>query len=451
MKVAVIGAGISGLSTAFYLKKNGVDVKVFEKDKDVGGKIKTVHENGYIVETGPNGFLTNKPYTLDLAEDLGISNRLYRSSDKSRKRFIYKEGKLRRIPENIPAFLFSYLLSLKGKLRLIAEALVPAKREDVDESFSSFVRRRIGSEAFESLLDPMAAGIYAGNPDRLSMKASFPTVYVLEKKYGGLIKGLIAMMKKGKSSSSAAGPSGILMSFKNGLSELIDALQSKLNILTNADVIGVYPEGKTWKVDYIYNDKKNTETFDKVIISAPAYAASKILENLDKNLSEMLSNIEYSPISVVAMGFMKKGLGHDLDGFGFLIPRREGKKILGALWDSSVFPNRAPTDHALIRVMIGGSRQPELALKEKDELFRIALSSLRSIMGIRHYPEFVKVFRYPKGIPHYTVGHLERLERIEKMVKKYPGLYLNSNAYKGIGLNDCVHNGLLTAQLASSK
>jgi oxygen-dependent protoporphyrinogen oxidase len=151
------------------------------------------------------------------------------------------------------------------------------------------------------------------------------------------------------------------------------------------------------------------------------------------------------------MGFTKRGLGHSLDGFGFLVPRKEKKKILGALWDSSVFPNRAPTDHALIRVMIGGSRQPELALKREDELFEIALSSLRSIMGIRHYPEFVKVFRYPKGIPHYTVGHIERVERIGKLLSRHPGLYLNSNAYRGIGLNDCVHNGFLTAQLISSE
>jgi oxygen-dependent protoporphyrinogen oxidase len=443
VKVAVIGAGISGLATAFYLKRSGVPVKVFEKEKSVGGKMRTVHEDGFIIETGPNGFLDGKPYTLNLVKTLGIEDKLYRSSDKARKRFIYTNGRLVRLPENPIAFLASYLLSWKGKLRLVGEFLVPPKKEDKDESLSQFAKRRIGEEALEKLLDPMVAGIFAGDPDRLSLKASFPAIYYLEKKYGGLIKGLIAKMKeakkKGKTASGPAGPGGVLTSFKGGVKDLIDSLEKALedSILKGVEVLEVSKDKSGWKVKYRANGSTTSETFDYLVLSTPSYVSGKLLENVDKELSTLLKSIEYSPISVVAFGFEKRGLGHDLDGFGFLVPRSERKKILGCLWDSSVFPNRAPEGRALLRVMIGGARQPELALLSEDELVEIALKELRRIMKIRHYPEKIKVFKHEKGIPHYTVGHAEKVERIFKLAKKLQNLFLCNNAYKGVGVNDC--------------
>ncbi|ADY72942.1 protoporphyrinogen oxidase [Desulfurobacterium thermolithotrophum DSM 11699] len=442
MKVAVIGAGISGLSVAFYLKKGGAEVKVFEKEKTVGGKMKTIHEDGYIIETGPNGFLDGKPYTLNLVKELGIESKLYRSSDKARKRFIYTNGRLVRLPESPIAFLASYLLSWKGKLRLVGEFLVPPKKEDIDESLSEFAKRRIGEEALEKLLDPMVAGIFAGDPDRLSLKAAFPAIYYLEKQYGGLIKGLIAKMKEAKKSgkkSGPAGPGGVLTSFKGGVKDLIDSLSEFLgdSIETEVEILGLDRIEKGWKVKYKKENEVFEETFDAIVFSTPAYITAKLLNDLNLELSKLLSEIEYSPISVVALGFEKKGLGHDLDGFGFLVPRSEKRKILGALWDSSVFPNRAPSGKALIRVMIGGARQPELALLPDEELVNIALKELRRIMKIRHYPEKIKVFKHEKGIPHYTVGHAERVEKIFRLISKYPGLYLCNNAYTGVGVNDC--------------
>ncbi|MEO2067885.1 MAG: protoporphyrinogen oxidase [Desulfurobacteriaceae bacterium] len=443
MKVAVIGAGISGLATAFYLKRSGVPVKVFEKEKTVGGKMRTVYEDGFIIETGPNGFLDGKPHTLNLVKALGIEDKLYRSSNKARKRFIYTNGRLVRLPENPIAFLASYLLSWKGKLRLLSEFLVPPKKEDIDESLSQFAKRRIGEEALEKLLDPMVAGIFAGDSDRLSLKASFPAIYYLEKKYGGLIKGLIAKMKeaekKGKAASGPAGPGGVLTSFKGGVKDLIDSLEKALedSILKGVEVLEVSKDKSGWKVKYRANGSTASETFDYLVLSTPSYVSGKLLENVDKELSTLLKSIEYSPISVIAFGFEKRGLGHDLDGFGFLIPRNEKRKILGCLWDSSVFPNRAPEGKALLRVMIGGARQPELALLSKDELVKIALKELRRIMKIRHYPEKIKVFKHEKGIPHYTVGHAEKVERIFKLAKSVGNLFLCNNAYKGVGVNDC--------------
>jgi oxygen-dependent protoporphyrinogen oxidase len=452
VKTAVIGAGISGLAVSFYLKQAGVEVKVFESEKQAGGKMRTVYENGYIIETGPNGFLDGKPYTLNLVKALGIEDRLYRSSDKARKRFIYTNGRLVRLPENPIAFLSSYLLSWKGKLRLVGEFFVPPKKDLSDETLGDFARRRIGEEALEKLLDPMVAGIFAGDPDRMSLKAAFPAIFYLERQYGGLIKGLIAKMKeakkKGTKSSGPAGPGGVLTSFKHGVNDLIDALTEKLgkSIETETPVTRVEKTGNKWKVTYMKNGEKREEVFDKLIMSTPSYVAAKLLKTVNEELSDLLSQIEYSPISVVALGFEKKGLGHNLDGFGFLVPRKEGRKILGALWDSSVFPNRAPEGKALIRVMIGGARQPELALLDDEELLKISLKELRRIMKIRHYPETVKIFKHEKGIPHYTLGHCERVDRIFQIAENLGNLYFCNNAYRGVGVNDCTKLAEETAQ-----
>lgn len=457
MKVCVVGAGVSGLSVAFYLKRRGAEVVVLEKDREPGGKMRTVYEKGYIVEAGPNGFLDGKPYTLNLVKALGIEEKLYRSSDKARKRFIYTNGKLVRLPENPITFLSSYLMSWKGKLRLLGEFFVPPKRDGTDETLGNFVRRRLGEEALEKLLDPMVAGIFAGDPDRMSLKAAFPTIYNLEKQYGGLIKGLIAKMKEakesGKSSSGPAGPGGVLTSFLGGTKDLINALSESLSeeLRTDVSVERIERSERGWVVTWKEKSGEFTDRFDHLIVSTPAYAAAELLKGVSEELSELLSKIEYSPISVVALGFQKKGLGHDLDGFGFLVPRSEGRKILGALWDSSVFPNRAPEGKALIRVMVGGARQPELALLPEEELVEIALKELRRIMKIRHYPEMVKVFKHEKGIPHYTLGHCERVDRIFEIGEQLGNLHFCSNAYRGVGVNDCTKLAQETAERIAGK
>jgi len=447
MKVAVIGGGVSGLSTAFYLKEGGAEVKVFERAPQVGGKMKTVYEEGYIVETGPNGFLDGKPYTLNLVKALGLTEALYPSSDKARKRFIYSKGRLIRLPEDPLSFLKSPLLSARGKLRLAKEFLVPPKEGDEDETLAEFARRRLGEEALNRLLDPMVAGIFAGDPERMSLKAAFPAIYNLEKEYGGLIKGLIAKIKeakrKGGKAAGPAGPGGKLTSFKKGVSQLIEALEESLEGRIET---GVNPQVEKRSDRWVVRTEKGEEEFDAIVMATPAYAAAQILKEVDGELSRELSQIEYSPISVVALGFTKEGLGHDLDGFGFLVPKEEGREILGALWDSSVFPNRVPEGKALIRVMIGGARQPELALKSPKELARIAVKELVEIMKIRKAPEYIRVFRHERGIPHYTLGHAEKVERIFKRGEEIGGLYFCNNAYAGVGVNDCTKAAKETAE-----
>jgi oxygen-dependent protoporphyrinogen oxidase len=444
VRVAVVGAGISGLTTAFYLLKEGANVTVLEKLPRPGGKIRTVKDRGFIVEQGPNGFLDSKPSTVSLVADLSIKDSLYPSSDAVRLRFLCLGGKLVKVPESPLSFLFSPVLSVRGKLRLLAEPFVPPKRDGLDESVSEFVRRRIGGEALEKLIDPMVAGIFAGNPDVLSMKSAFPTLYELERQYGSLVK---AMVKR-RGGSGPAGPAGRLTSFKGGMEELILALSSALSgaLLTQAQVINLSKERNRWKVTFKRDGREVEEEFDAVVLSTPAYVSARLLEDIESEASHLLSQIDYPPISVVALTFDRRNLGHDLKGFGFLVPRREGRSILGALWDSSVFPNRAPEGKALLRVMIGGARQPSLALLPEDSLAEIAMSELREIMNLKSEPESVLVFKHEKGIPHYTIGHSERVERVFQLLKKHKGLFLCNNAYTGIGVNDCTRAGMETAK-----
>jgi len=449
VRVCVIGAGVSGLSTAYYIKtflsQKGIpfELKVFEAERVPGGKMRTFYEDGYIIESGPNGFLDNKQDTLDLVRSLGIEERLYPSSERARKRFICLNGRLIRIPESPLSFLLSPILSFRGKIRLLMELFIPPEKGDRDESVSDFARRRIGEEALEKLLEPMVAGVYAGDPDRMSLKASFPTIYALEKRYGGLIRGFLGLIKERRRRGGPAGPGGTLTSFKGGTSDLIAALSEHLeeNLFTATPVEAVLKDGDRWKVKV----KGEFKDFDVVVLSTPAYVSSKLLSAYGE-ISELLSLIEYSPISVVALGFDRNSINNDLDGFGFLVPRIEGRRILGALWDSSIFPNRAPDGKALIRVMLGGARQPEIALLDEEELVSISLEELGEIMGVSGKPEIVRVFRHRRGIPHYTIGHVSRVDRIFSYAEKMGNLYLNSNAYRGIGLNDCVANAKSTAE-----
>ncbi len=441
----VVGAGISGLTTAYFVGKERPQWKVVvcEGAPVVGGTMQTSYHEGFIVEHGPNGFLTNKPHTLELCRELGIEDQLLPSSDETRRRFIYTGGKLREIPLNPVKFLFaSNILSPWGKLRMLGEFFMPPLKREVDESLSIFAIRRLGREVLERLLDPMVAGVYAGNPDQVSLKSTFPTIHNLEREYGGLIRGMIALKRErkreGRRTGGPAGPSGELTSFKSGVGFLPKEISKRLknNVLTGCPVESIQKEKNGFMV--LTSKGKRFEA-RKVLIAAPAYAAAAMVRGLSPSLADELGAIPYAPMGVVALGYSKAEVGRP-EGFGLLVPRGERLPILGVLWDSSIFPNRAPEEKVLLRVMIGGARQPELAMKEDNELMELAKEGVRITMGIEADPLFTEVFRYPKAIPQYVVGHQKRLERIEEILKQLRGLFLGGNAYRGIGLNDCVKN-----------
>ena len=371
-----------------------------------------------------------------------------RSNDAARKRFIYSDGRLRRLPESPPAFLASGLMSLYGKLRLMAELIIPGKVKE-EETLSEFARRRLGREAYEKLIDPMASGIYAGNPETLSLRACFPKVYDLEAGYGGLIRGMLALQrekkKQGRGEKVSAGPGGALTSFYDGMTVLVDALRKVLGdrLRLGSRVQGIGRKGKGYS---IYMADGSHIGADCVVTASPAYAVSEMLKDMDRQLSGLMGQIPYPSLSVVCLGYRKEKIRTPVDAFGFLIPSREKRKILGTLYDSSIFPNRAPEGFVLLRSMVGGARASDLARKNETLLVDMVRGELAEIMDIRSDPDFVRVFRHDMAIPQYNVGHLELLRNIELVLEKHKGLYLTGNAFRGVGVNDCIENSFRLAE-----
>jgi oxygen-dependent protoporphyrinogen oxidase len=450
-KAVIIGGGISGLATAFLLRKKAgetgenLEIVVLEKENRPGGKIWSIKADGYLCEWGPNGFLDSKPQTLELCDALGVRDLLLRSDDDARKRFIFSGGTLHRLPENGPSFFASKLISWPGKLRLSLEPFAPAPPAGVDETLAAFGRRRLGKEALRKLIAPMVSGIFAGDPETMSLKSCFPRIAELERDYGGLIMAMLRLARKkrreraeGKVVSSPSGPGGVLTSFRNGIQELTDTLAGSLDsgtVITGQGAVRVL-SGETLP----YRVLTETGDFDAdlVIAAAPSFAAAGLLDELDAGMADILREIPYASMTVVCFGYERDTLEHDLNGFGYLIPKEEGMNTLGTLWDSSIFTNRAPEGYVLLRSMLGGACFPEYIELPDAEVVRRVRSDLATTMGIKDPPTFVRVFRHEKAIPQYTVGHGDRLRSLEERLESHPGLLLTGNSYRGIGLNDCV-------------
>ncbi len=438
MRVVIAGGGISGLSLAYWLTLEPgreLDVTVLESEQRLGGKIWTDRVEGYLCESALNGFLDNKPRTLELASKVSLEP--LRSSDAARKRFIYIGGRLHRLPESPPAFFSSGMMTVPGKLRIMLEPFIPKGRDD-DESLADFARRRLGREAFEKLIDPMASGIYAGNPEVMSLKSCFPRIHEIEQTYGSLIKGMFKLMAERKK-KVGAGPGGKLTSFSDGMQTMVDALAEALGprVRSGSRVLSVERTGEAFKVHL--SDGTAVEA-DVAVLAVPAYQGKDILKGLDSAASELLSSIEYPAVSVVCTGFKKEKVGDSVDGFGFLVPFREGRNILGTLFDSSIYPGRAPEGHVLLRTMVGGARATSIAMLEDGKLLDTVLSELGEITGIKSQPDFVKIYRHEQAIPQYAVGHPGRLAALEDRLAKHRGLYVTGNALRGIGFNDCIEN-----------
>ncbi|HAD03246.1 MAG: protoporphyrinogen oxidase [Desulfuromonadales bacterium GWD2_61_12] len=450
-RVAIIGAGISGLAAAHAIEREAaaagitLEVVVLERDKRIGGKIWSIKEEGYLCEWGPNGFLDNKPMTLELCDRLDISDRLLRSDDNARKRYICSAGELHRLPENGPMFLRSKLLSWPGKLRIAREMLIPPLTKDVDETLAEFARRRLGPEALDKLIGPMVSGIFAGDPETMSVASCFPRIVQLEQEYGGLIRAMVklarqkrAERKAGKAVASAAGPGGTLTSFLAGIQELTDATAAAMGgtVRTGAGVTAIVRRGEGFEVKL---EDGSTLDADVVVSAAPAYALAGMVAGLDPALAGVLREIRYAPMNVVCFGYARDKIAHPLDGFGYLITRQEKRQILGTLWDSSIFPNRAPQGSVLLRSMMGGATNPGAFDLAESEVKARVQGDLKAIMGINADPDFVRIFRHREAIPQYTVGHSRHLIEIAGHLEATPGLFVAGNAFFGVGLNDCVN------------
>jgi oxygen-dependent protoporphyrinogen oxidase len=368
-----------------------------------------------------------------------------RSDDNARKRFIYSEGVLHRLPENGPAFLKSRLISWPGKLRLACEPLIPARRDGADETLADFARRRLGREALDKLIAPMVSGIFAGDPETMSLQSCFPRIHQLEQEYGGLIMAMVKLAKQkkaerkaGKAVASAAGPGGVLTSFVGGIQELTDSTAASLRgkVRTAAAVAEIVRKEGGYELRL--EDGETVEA-EVVVSAAPAYAVAEMVAGLDRQLTQLLGGIPYATMNVVCFGYAREKIARNLDGFGYLIPKKEGKHILGTLWDSSIFPNRAPEGRVLLRSMMGGATNPGAIDLPESEVKARVMADLKEIMGIRAEPDFVRIFRHEKAIPQYIAGHGQRLLALAARHVAAPGLFLAGNAFYGVGLNDCVH------------
>jgi oxygen-dependent protoporphyrinogen oxidase len=440
--VVVIGAGISGLSVAYWLKKHGVNVVVLEKDAEVGGTMKTLHENGWLIETGPNSALETTPLFGQLFEELGIQHKQLYASELSNKRYILRNGQLYPLPTNPISFFTSQLWSFSGKLRLLREPFIG--RATKEETIAEFVERRLGKEFLDYAINPFVAGVYAGNPEQLSVRAAFPKLYTLEEKYGGLIKGMIRSRKERRTRKEVAKDRAKMFSFVDGMQTFPEALAANLGerVILNCTVERVIPlrAGKypLYHVFYKQHDISTTIEAHSVVFSTPAYVTANIIRPIDPEMAKMLESIYYPPVAEVFLGFKKEHIKRELDGFGYLTPAKETRRILGTIWSSSIFPNRSPEGYAALTTFVGGSRNPELITNGQEQITDIVLSELKSILGIEVAPSFSKVIRWEKAIPQYNLGYFRVLQAMEVFEKNFQGAFLCSNYRGGISVGDCV-------------
>ena len=449
MKISIVGAGISGLATAqaVLTRKPDAEITLFEADQRTGGKVWTeTGPEGYLCEGGVNGFLDKIPRTLDLCKQIGVSP--LRADVTAQKRYIFSRGELHKLPEKPLEFLQSRLLSLRGRSRVIYE-IFAGGTDNPDETLAQFGTRRLGSEACDRLIDPMASGVFAGDARKLSLKSCFPRIHQVEEEYGSLIRGLIKLQIKARRQSSkdipGPGPGGKLTSFNNGMSALTDGIARQLGtrIRVATPVRDISRSGKRYLLQL---DNAAQDECDILILAAPAHAQSRMLQALDPSLAKLLDEIPYPPLSVCCFGYQKQHVGRVLEGFGFLVPSKEQRAVLGTVIESNLFPDRTPGDSILLRSMVGGARTPELALLGDEQLISRVRSDLQDILGLTAEPDFVRIFRHQRAIPQYTVGHAARLETIDKHLQRHPGLILTGNAFKGVSLNDCVVNAWKTAK-----
>lgn len=458
-RVVVIGGGIAGLTAAYRIvgaaRHEGLelDVRVLEASEEPGGKIQSERHGEWLCETGPNGFLDNEPATLRLVQDLGLDDRLQRSTDEARRRFLVRDGRLVEMHMHPVKFLRSPLLSRRAKLRMGMELFQKPKLDDRDESVGDFGRRRLGSEFTRIMLDSMVSGIYAGDVDRLSVKAAFPKIVDLEQEHGGLFKGMFARQKEKRRERKAArargetpsgeggvqaGPAGVLHSFDEGMQVPIDTLADVLGperVRTNAAAARVTRQGERFEV--VLADGERLEA-DAVVSTIPARAASEILREIAPAAADALSEIHLAGVHVVCLGYPREAIEADTRAFGALIPRGEGIRTLGTIFSSSTFEDRAPEGHVLLTNMIGGRHDPQANELDDDALVEQVRSDLGPILGLQGEPELVQVYRWSRGIPQYEIGHLERVERAEAAARESGGLFLAGNSVSGVSFNHCI-------------
>ncbi len=441
-KVAVLGAGISGLSTAYWLKKNNFDFVVLEKENHVGGSMQTIRKDGFQIDFGPNSGLETTPIIRQIVDDIGFANEMVYANESANKRYILKNNALHALPTSPLAFINTKLFSTKAKLRLFAEPFIGKSKDGYYQSMSEFVRRRLGQEFLDYAIDPFVSGVFAGDPNKLSVKSAFPKLYRLEEVYGGLIKGMIKGAKERKQRAEHSKQNAKMFSFVNGMQSFANAIAAtmKENILMNASVQKVKKDDKKWKLIYSQGSELKELIVDFIISTIPVYAAEKLFTPIDKEFQSHANEIYYPPVMVLYLGYKKSQIETPLDGFGYLIPSKEKKNYLGAIWSSAIFPNRCEDDKAAFTLFVGGARSPHLFEMGNDKLVEIALQEFQETMKIIGDPVLVEYKLWQKAIPQYNIGYIEHENYFDKFEKENNGIILSGNYRGGISVGDCIKN-----------
>ena len=484
-RIAIIGGGISGLAAAHRITElvPKAELTLFEAANRLGGVLETIERDGCLVERSADNFLTSRPGGVELCKRLGLAEQLLPTDETRRRAHVVRDGRLLPIPagfylmspRRLGPILASPILSIRGKLRLLAEPLIPPRGKlsaeagtggwglgTGDESVASFARRRLGREVFERLVQPLVAGIYTADSEQLSMAATMPDFLAYERQFGSLLRATVRMrhpegtrefgMRNGEEAASGA-RYGLFVAPKQGMRSIVAALAQRLPgaaVRLNTPVHGIQrTEGDQWLVEF--DAKRQSERFDGVILSLPAYAVARALRRFDAHLSAELDGISYAGCVVVSCAFHGDQIAHPLDSFGFVVPQIEGRRIVAGSFASNKFPGRAPDSDVLIRTFVGGSLQPELMDLTDDELRRLVLDELAELLTITGTPRFTDIARWPQSMPQYHVGHLARVERIERLAERWPGLALAGNAYRGVGIPQCISSGEAAAERIAAK
>ena len=453
-RVAIIGGGIAGLSAAFSLEQSrlaGVDVgyTLFESSSRLGGVVATDCVDDCLIEAGPDSFLTEKPWAADLCQQVGLGDQLIGSNDRSRKTYILVRGRLVPLPDGLMFMVptrilptvFSPLFSFRTKLRMAREWFRRRRQNDSDESVASFVERHYGREVVDYLADPLLTGVYGGEAAQLGVRAVLPRFAEMEASHGSLGRGMVAARKKARGATARP----LFTSLKNGMQSMTDAVAASLtstSVVLNAAVLGIQSQDSGWIVSAAYK----TDHFDAVILAVPAHVAGMLMSSASAPLARELSSIPYSSSVTVALGYGSDVAASLPPGFGFLVPHREGKRLMAATFVHNKFPHRVPAGRALIRCALGGARDEAAVSLPDDEILSIVRDELRQILGVTAEPLFARVYKWKKAMAQYGVGHLDRVKRIEGLLP--PGIFLAGNGYRGIGVPDCVRTGKEAAEAA---
>lgn len=460
-RIAIIGGGISGLAAALtleeYRRSGTVDYILYEASPRLGGVLRTEYIQGCLVEAGPDSFITEKPWATDLCRELGLSDQLIGSNDADRKTYILVRGRLIPMPDGLMFMVptkimptgFSPLFSWITKLRMAQELLHPPRAADSDESVASFVERHYGLEMVGRLADPLLSGVYGGEAASLSVRAVLPRFAEMERTHGSLGRAMLAARKNTQRPANKSAPP-LFTSLKDGMQQLVRTLLTRLNsasLLTNTAVQSIRPEAGGWLV----TAGARSDQFDSVILAVPALAAAQILSVCNPDLAAELAAIAYSSSITVGLGYDGEIRYSLPPGFGFLVPRSEGKRLLAATFVHNKFPHRAPEDRALLRCFFAGSNAEDVWQFSDDAIIAVVRNELQQILGLRARPLFARVYKWKSAMAQYGVGHLERLDRIERLRQQMPGLSLAGNGYRGIGVPDCIRSGRDAAKQAMQR